>query len=713
MQTRLNIKNFRVFDENGATFDINPITILTGPNSSGKSTLNKAILLLQDFWGQLKTDYDEGRSIKLGRYKLDFHKQPHSILGNFENVLHRSGSQEKEQSGNDNRVVVEVQVESYFLVQEVILHLEFGMLDSDKLKNGYLMAYSVKTLEGETIYSNERGQSASMDFSSVKQKFLYFLHNQHILANWEQENLNCQQEQCDVDEELKSVYVNIRDDKASENFVYPLVWQILHAKQEWRDGYRGHASSLLEEAFKNKRQPMDWSFNLNSPALNVFCYFPCLEALKDVEKNTIRSRLNEAIKSKGLDMTKPATLVFHKRDINKYSFRYDLQDTKENTLNLFLDEFEASNANSLHEFISELENEFFFVKNDILTIGSSDEFVFPRFAPDFDNSRYVEFWPKALLALNIISEIMACDQKYIEPEYTETGPFVFKYFMEDHINAWAKMIIEEIFMNLFPGELSYAKATLIQPRRVYPLDEDSDFAVSIKNLFEAKRKWELKDGADRQTIVENRFSGVAQYQTDDFTNSWLQHFGIAHHLEIKIETEGQSAIFKLHHGEFGERATSLADEGLGVLQLISILIKLETAILESQLNDMRNPTDLKDFPHSKYCPCTIIVEEPEIHLHPKYQSRLADLFLEAYEKYNIHFIIETHSEYLVRKAQVLVAEKNYESEEVMSNKNPFRVYYLPRDHKPYEMRFTTSGRFVDKFGTGFFDTASELAFELF
>ena len=53
MKTRLNIKNFRVFDENGVTFELNPITIMTGSNSSGKSTLVKAIFLLNSFLAQV------------------------------------------------------------------------------------------------------------------------------------------------------------------------------------------------------------------------------------------------------------------------------------------------------------------------------------------------------------------------------------------------------------------------------------------------------------------------------------------------------------------------------------------------------------------------------------------------------------------------------------------------------------------------------------
>ena len=65
MKTKLNIKNFRVFDENGVVFELNPITVLTGSNSSGKSTAVKALFLLNSFLSQIKKAADNGDKIEL------------------------------------------------------------------------------------------------------------------------------------------------------------------------------------------------------------------------------------------------------------------------------------------------------------------------------------------------------------------------------------------------------------------------------------------------------------------------------------------------------------------------------------------------------------------------------------------------------------------------------------------------------------------------
>jgi AAA15 family ATPase/GTPase len=46
-----------VFNEKGAEFEIAPITILTGCNSSGKSSVIKSLMLIQEMFKSMKTDY--------------------------------------------------------------------------------------------------------------------------------------------------------------------------------------------------------------------------------------------------------------------------------------------------------------------------------------------------------------------------------------------------------------------------------------------------------------------------------------------------------------------------------------------------------------------------------------------------------------------------------------------------------------------------------
>lgn len=79
---------------------------------------------------------------------------------------------------------------------------------------------------------------------------------------------------------------------------------------------------------------------------------------------------------------------------------------------------------------------------------------------------------------------------------------------------------------------------------------------------------------------------------------------------------------------------NLKDVGFGLSQLLPILIQGH-ALEESQC---------------------ILLEQPEIHLHPRAQSNLGDFFIEL-AKSNKKFIIETHSEHLLLRIRRRIAEK--------------------------------------------------------
>ena len=143
----------------------------------------------------------------------------------------------------------------------------------------------------------------------------------------------------------------------------------------------------------------------------------------------------------------------------------------------------------------------------------------------------------------------------------------------------------------------------------------------------------------------------------------------------------------------------LADEGYGITQLTLLLLRIDNFI----------PSTPDEY--QTYNPRYFFVEEPEIHLHPKYQSLLAEMFVEAYQKYNIHFIIETHSEYLIRKLQVMVADK-----ENALTSNDVSLNYVEKNEEGVshnrQIKILEDGRLSEPFGSGFYDEADTLAMEL-
>lgn len=69
---------------------------------------------------------------------------------------------------------------------------------------------------------------------------------------------------------------------------------------------------------------------------------------------------------------------------------------------------------------------------------------------------------------------------------------------------------------------------------------------------------------------------------------------------------------------------------------------------------------------------TVILEEPEIHLHPLAQSVLAELFVEVSQQRKVQFLVETHSEHLFRRLQTLVAKQTLSTDEC-------RLYFVERN----------------------------------
>ncbi len=90
------------------------------------------------------------------------------------------------------------------------------------------------------------------------------------------------------------------------------------------------------------------------------------------------------------------------------------------------------------------------------------------------------------------------------------------------------------------------------------------------------------------------------------------------------------------------------------------------------------------------------------------------MFVFAYKKYNIHFIIETHSEYLIRKMQLLVAKEKINSEDI----SLLYVYDPDENKRPdgepqiKDIGICSDGYLNESFGPGFFDEASSLSRQL-
>lgn len=113
--------------------------------------------------------------------------------------------------------------------------------------------------------------------------------------------------------------------------------------------------------------------------------------------------------------------------------------------------------------------------------------------------------------------------------------------------------------------------------------------------------------------------------------------------------KGYVSIYIRKNGD--QNRYNLSDTGFGYSQILPIV---------TQLWFIANNSKKKWV--SRY-PTTIIIEQPELHLHPKLQSKLISAICSLSNR-NFRFIIETHSETIINKIGDLIYNKKIGNEDV-------------------------------------------------
>lgn len=239
----------------------------------------------------------------------------------------------------------------------------------------------------------------------------------------------------------------------------------------------------------------------------------------------------------------------------------------------------------------------------------------------------------------------------------------------------------------FSKLLKYLGPLRDEPKPVYPLEG----AVDPKDIG-------FKGEHTAAVLEVNKNTKINYVPTRNFADSlsapiiesapliiavldWLEYMGIAKGVktfdkgtlghELKVATLGSAFLHDLTH------------VGVGVSQVLPILV---LSLLAEQGS-------------------TLIFEQPELHLHPRVQTRLADFFM-SMTMLNKQCIVETHSEYLINRLryQAAVSEGDQISKNVI-------IYFV---EKPNEFSIYRPIR-INKFGVikdwplGFFDENEENA----
>ncbi|WGH74638.1 AAA family ATPase [Tenacibaculum tangerinum] len=234
---------------------------------------------------------------------------------------------------------------------------------------------------------------------------------------------------------------------------------------------------------------------------------------------------------------------------------------------------------------------------------------------------------------NITSDLIKIDDFVIKEIKEVFNPYntifsIFNFRRSEIIHSsLAQVLIEvlnyslkELGEEFTESKINYVSPLRAHPKRYYMLDKDK-INVTLDTLDGDAIADVLKDNSNIKKKV----------------NNWLEKFK----LQVNVE-EFKEVI---HHLKIKQNNLDLdiTDVGFGISQLLPVIIQ---GFLSS--NDS-----------------TTIIEQPEIHLHPKIQAELADLFIDIIKNNREKkLVIETHSEYLLKRLRRRISEGKISSNDV-------------------------------------------------
>ncbi len=123
---------------------------------------------------------------------------------------------------------------------------------------------------------------------------------------------------------------------------------------------------------------------------------------------------------------------------------------------------------------------------------------------------------------------------------------------------------------------------------------------------------------------------------------WLREISLVEEFRVEEIREGSNRWQARVKTRTGASEVLLTDVGFGVSQVLPVITLLQ------------------------YVPegSTVILEQPEIHLHPLAQAGLADVIIQAAEHRRVQVILESHSEHLLLRLQRRIAEQAIAADDV-------------------------------------------------
>ena len=231
------------------------------------------------------------------------------------------------------------------------------------------------------------------------------------------------------------------------------------------------------------------------------------------------------------------------------------------------------------------------------------------------------------------------------------------------------------------GDLFYVNAERIGPRKHYPYSETaarrkdmgvrSELALSYWN---SRRKHAIADDDPRRV-------GLSGQTGEAVLDSWLSAISPGAHLELETIPDADALLARFYFErpkDVPTRPYRATNVGFGLSYTLPVLIALLA-------------------PKGTLC----LIENPEAHLHPKGQTKLAELAVRA-SSAGTQVVVETHSDHFIDGVRIAVHDG-------LIAQNKIAIHYFERDGTKSVVRspqIEADGR-LSSWPTGFFDQHEE------
>lgn len=285
----------------------------------------------------------------------------------------------------------------------------------------------------------------------------------------------------------------------------------------------------------------------------------------------------------------------------------------------------------------------------------------------------------------------------------------YEYLIENYIR-------KHLLLPNLKSYLSYSHLPIVRelPKHKYLLKSDGSFGDNvyyslldtITNKQNPNFEFEEKESKDNKQLFNFSIKCERKFKRSSkgglilgeneiiYIDDLLKNLGFLKRFSI-YKNKDIGSIILINRNK---KKYNLVDESSGLIQLLPIV--LSSAI--SQTNMINKGKNIKRIFR------LLLIEQPELHLHPNIQSKLAELFCITLSEYSTK-VIETHSEHLIRKIQVLIARGELDKEKI-------GVYYFDiKDSKTKikEMEIDDNGLFKEDWPDGFFDDSIDITLELY